>query len=172
MARFGESGAYSYPDFWRDLRVNGVLITDSWSDAYFSHFTVGSGGAGSRPLVVSYSTSPAADVFYSEGAKSEPGSANILPAGETFRQIEFIGVLKGSKQPALAQAFVDFLLSKPFQEDIPLQMFVYPANRSAALPALFQNFAPIPVDPAALEPSLIEARREAWIEAWTDVALR
>lgn len=172
VARFGESGDYSYLDFWRDLRANDVLVTDGWSDAYFSHFTVGSGGEGSRPLVVSYSTSPAADVFYSEGAKTQPDSANLSPAGETFRQIEFAGVLRNNKKPALARAFVDFLLSRAFQEDIPLQMFVYPANRTAALPALFTDFASAPSDPATLEPSAIEANREAWIEAWTEATLR
>lgn len=172
VARFGETGSYTYLDFWRDLRANDVLVTDGWSDAYFSHFTVGSGGEGSRPLVVSYSTSPAADVFYSEGAKTEPGSANLAPAGETFRQIEFAGVLRNNKQPALARAFMDFLLSKTFQEDIPLQMFVYPANSTALLPTLFSEFAAPPPAPAALEPTAIEANREAWIEAWTDATLR
>ena len=172
VAHFGESGKYTYLDFWRDLRANDVLVTDGWSDAYFSHFTVGSGDEGTRPLVLSYSTSPAADVFYSEGAKTEPSSAALLPAGETFRQIEFAGVLKGSKQPELARAFVDFLLGKTFQEDIPLQMFVYPANRDAAQPELFTRFAPIPADPATLAPDAIETHREHWIEAWTEAVLR
>jgi thiamine transport system substrate-binding protein len=172
VAAFGEQGAYTYLDFWRDLRANDVLVTDGWSDAYFSHFTVGSGGMGDRPLVVSYSTSPAADVFYSEGAKTQPDSGNISPAGETFRQIEFAGILRGTQQPALARAFVDYLLGVTFQEDIPLQMFVYPANQEAAVPELFTQFAPVPAEPAALDPAAIEANRERWIEAWTEAVLR
>lgn len=172
IATFGEDGDTTYLDFWRDLRANDVLVTDGWSEAYFTHFTVGSGGEGDRPLVVSYSTSPAADVFYSEGAKTQPDSANIAPAGETFRQIEFAGILKGTHQPALAQAFVDFMLDRPFQEDIPLQMFVYPANREAALPDLFTQYAPVPEAPAAVDPAAIEANRERWIEAWTETVLR
>lgn len=172
VAAFGESGDYGYLDFWRELRANDVLVTDGWSDAYFSHFTVGSGGEGDRPLVVSYNTSPAADVFYSEGAKTEPDSATIAPAGETFRQIEFIGILKGTQQPALARQFVDYLLDVAFQQDVPLQMFVYPANRQAAVPELFVRFAPVPAEPAALEPAAIEANRERWIEAWTETVLR
>jgi thiamine transport system substrate-binding protein len=172
VAAFGESGDYTYLDFWRELRANDVRVTDGWSDAYFGHFTVGSGGMGDRPLVVSYSTSPAADVFYSEGAKSEPDSGNISPAGETFRQIEFVGVLQGARQPALARQFVDFMLSTTFQEDIPLQMFVYPANRAAAQPDLFLQFASVPAEPAVLDPAAIEANRERWIEAWTEAVLR
>ncbi|HSN74323.1 MAG TPA: thiamine ABC transporter substrate-binding protein [Anaerolineae bacterium] len=172
VAAFGEQGDYTYLDFWRELRANDVLVTDGWSDAYFSHFTVGSGGMGDRPLVVSYSTSPAADVFYSEGAKTQPDSANISPAGETFRQIEFVGILKGTQQQALAREFVDYLLGVTFQEDIPLQMFVYPTNHEAAIPDLFTQFAPLPADPAVLDPAAIEANRERWIEAWAEAVLR
>lgn len=172
VAAFGETGDYTYLDFWRQLRANDLLVIDGWSEAYFNHFTVGSAGKGDRPLVVSYSTSPAADVFYSEGAKTQPDSANISPAGETFRQIEFIGVLKGTQQPELARAFVDFMLGKAFQEDIPLQMFVYPANNRAKLPDLFKQFAEQPKDPVEMNPNEIEANRERWVEAWTEVVLR
>jgi thiamine transport system substrate-binding protein len=172
VAAFGEEGNYTYLDFWRELRANDVLVTDGWSDAYFGHFTVGSGGMGDRPLVVSYSTSPAADVFYSEGAKTQPDSANLSPDGETFRQIEFVGILQGTQQQALARQLVDFMLGVTFQEDIPLQMFVYPANQEAAIPELFVKFAPVPVKPAALDPAAIEINRERWIEAWAGTVLR
>ena len=169
---FGSEGDYSYLDFWRELRANDVLVTDGWSEAYFSHFTVGSGGEGDRPLVVSYATSPPADVFYSQGAKTEPDSANISPPGETFRQIEFAGILKGTQQVELAQRFMDFMLGKTFQEDIPLQMFVYPANQNAALPELFTQFAQVPAEAVELSPGLIEQNREQWIEAWTEAVVR
>lgn len=172
ISAFGIDDDYSYLDFWRDLRANDVLVTDGWSEAYFSHFTVGSGGEGDRPLVVSYATSPPADVFYSEGAKTKPDSANISPPGETFRQIEFAGILAGTQQEELAQRFIDFMLGKTFQEDIPLQMFVYPANRDAALPDLFTQYAAVPSDPVELAPGLIEQNREGWIEAWTEAVLR
>jgi thiamine transport system substrate-binding protein len=172
IAAFGETGDTSYLDFWRALRANDLLVTDGWSEAYFSHFTVGSAGEGDRPLVVSYSTSPAADVYYSEGAKTQPDSGNISPTGETFRQIEFAGVLQGAQQPELARQFIDFMLGQAFQEDLPLQMFVYPASSEAAVPDLFTQFAATPTQPAALEPAAIETNRERWIEAWTEVVLR
>jgi thiamine transport system substrate-binding protein len=171
IAAFGETGDANYLDFWRALRANDLLVTDGWSEAYFSHFTVGSAGEGDRPLVVSYSTSPAADVFYSEGAKTQPDSGNISPAGETFRQIEFAGVLKGTQQPELARQFIDFMLGQAFQEDLPLQMFVYPANRAAAIPELFTQFAATPTQPASLDSAAIETNRERWIEAWTEAVL-
>jgi thiamine transport system substrate-binding protein len=169
LATIGHFGEDGYLDFWRALADNDVLVSDGWSEAYFEHFTVGSGGAGDRPLVVSYSTSPPADVIYASDGRTEPASVNINPPDGTFRQIEFVGVLAGTKQPELARKLVDFMLSTPFQEDAPLQMFVYPANQDAQLPDLFVQFAEVPTDPAQVAPEAIEANREAWIQAWTDV---
>ena len=166
---FGEPG---YLDFWRTLRANDVLVVDGWSEAYYTHFTVGSGGQGDRPLVVSYSTSPAADVYFSENAKTEPDSGSMSPPGQTYRQIEFVGILVGAKQRDLAQSFVDFMLGTTFQEDIPLQMFVYPSNNRAKLPDLFKQYAQMPKDPVQMNPNTIEINRERWIEAWTEVVLR
>ena len=161
-----------WPDFWAELRSNDVLITSGWSTAYFTHFTVGSGGAGDRPLVVSYSTSPPADVLFAEDGREVPASVNVNPKGGTFRQIEFVGIVKGTEKLELAQAFVDFMLSSAFQADIPLNMFVYPALTSAALPDLFVQFAEIPQDLAHVEPADIEQNRENWIEQWTEIMLR
>ncbi|MCB0115532.1 MAG: thiamine ABC transporter substrate-binding protein [Caldilineaceae bacterium] len=169
ISYFGEEG---YLDFWRALRENDVLVTSGWSEAYYDHFTVGSGGAGDRPLVVSYTTSPPADVIYATDGRTEPASVNVNPAGGVFRQIEFIGIVQGTAQMDLAQAWVDAMLSQPIQEDIPLQMFVYPVNPSAELPAEFVAFAEAPTDIADVDPDAIEANREAWIEAWTDAVLR
>ncbi len=163
---FGDPG---YLDFWRALRDNDVLVTDGWSEAYFEHFTVGSGGSGDRPLVVSYTTSPPADVLFATDGRTEPQNVNINPPNGTFHQIEFVGIVKGTQKLELAQAWVDFMLDRTFQEDIPLQMFVYPVNPDAALPDLFVKFAEIPQDPVELSPDEIDANRETWIQAWTDV---
>jgi thiamine transport system substrate-binding protein len=163
---FGEDG---YLAFWQALRDNDVLVTDGWSEAYFEHFTVGSGGAGDRPLVVSYSTSPPADVVYATDGRTEPASVNLMLPGGAAQQIEFVGVLAGAQQPELARQFVDYMLDITFQEDIPLQMFVYPANSNAALPELFTAYAQTPEEPITLDPAAIEANREAWIEGWAGV---
>ncbi|HWQ12751.1 MAG TPA: thiamine ABC transporter substrate-binding protein [Roseiflexaceae bacterium] len=169
VATFGESGDYTWLDFWRELRANDVLVSEGWEDAYYTQFS-GSSGKGPRPLVVSYLTSPAAEVFFSEGKLSEPPTGNVL-AG-SFLQIEFAGILKGTRQRPLAERFIDFMLSKPFQEDIPLNMFVYPVLPDAALPEVFQKFAQVPEQPAGLPPEQIEQNRERWIEEWTRTVLR
>ena len=168
---FGESGGYTWESYWQELRKNDVLVVDGWSEAYYNEFSAS--GKGRRPVVVSYATSPAAEVFFASEPKPEaPPTGNIIPAGGSFRQIEFIGILKGAKETALARRFVDFMLSRTFQEDIPLQMFVYPANGRAALPDLFIRFAPVPTQPVLLEAATIDAKRDAWIRRWTQLVLR
>lgn len=170
LATIAYFGADGYLDYWRALRENDVLVTDGWSEAYFEHFTAG--GGGDRPLVVSYSTSPPADVLFAGDGRTEPASVNVNPPGGTFRQIEFVGIVAGTKQMDAAQQFVDFMLDVRFQDGIPLQMFVYPVNSAAALPDLFIRFGETPNDPAVIDPAAIEANREAWIAAWTDVMAR
>jgi thiamine transport system substrate-binding protein len=81
--------------------------------------------------------------------------------------MEFVGILRGTRNRALAEKFIDFMLSVPFQEDMPLQMFVYPVNQDAALPEVFVQFAQVPDQPAVLDPEMIAAHRDEWIEAWT-----
>ncbi len=168
--RFGEEGEYTFLDYWRDLKKNDVLVTDGWSDAYFGQFTAGSGGEGDRPIVVSYATSPAAEVFFNN--LPEPPTASVNAPGNSFEQIEFVGVLANSPNQEAARKLVDFLLSPEFQEDIPTHMWVYPANSQADIGELFRKWAEIPQEPVQLTPDEIAAKREAWIEAWTDVMLR
>ncbi len=170
VGRFGSAGAYSYLDYWSDLKANDVLISDGWSEAYWGSFTVGSGGEGDRPIVISYATSPVAEVYYNE--LSAPPSRSVNSAGNSFEQIEFVGILANSNHQQASRLLVDFLLSQTFQEDISLHMFVYPASTTADMGELFRQWADVPVDPVTVDPAEITAHREAWIEAWTDVMLR
>lgn len=167
---FGESGDYAYLDFWADLRANDLLVTNGWEEAYYGEFTVG--GGGTRPLVVSYASSPPAEVYYAETPPNTAPTASVVAPGTCFRQVEFVGILKGTENQELAEQFVDFMLSETFQEDIPLNMFVFPANEQATLPNVFSQWAQIPEEPVRGDAAAIEANREAWIEAWTEVVLR
>lgn len=167
IGRFGEEG---YLNYWKKLRTNGVLVTKGWEDAYFGHFTAAS--KGTRPIVVSYGSSPAAAVHYAEKKVDEAPTAALLTALSAFRQTEFIGILKGAKEVELARKFVDFMLSKEFQEEIPLKMFMFPANSNAMLPAVFQKHATTAQKPATVTPEAIEKNRDAWIVAWTNTVLR
>ncbi len=166
---FGEEG---YLDFWRALRANDVRVVDGWDTAYYSEFSGGAYSEGTRPLVVSYATSPAAEVYFSEEPVEEPPTGAITAPGTCFRQVEFAGILKGTPNRDLAEAFVDFLLSDTFQNDIPLQMWVFPASTTAKLPQVFEDFALKAERPVAVSTAAIEQNREAWIEAWTEAVLR
>ncbi|MHB0980955.1 MAG: thiamine ABC transporter substrate-binding protein [Thermoleophilia bacterium] len=168
VAEFGETGDYTWQDFWRDLVANDVLAVSGWEEAYYSSFSGGS-GEGDRPLVVSYASSPPAEVIFSETPLTEAPTA-VVTAG-AFRQIEFAGVLRGAKNPEGARRFVDFMLSRSFQEDIPLNMFVFPANQDAALPPEFLQYTEVPVQPLSVDTEAIEQNRDRWIEEWTAIVL-
>ena len=170
LATIGNFGENNYLKFWKDLRSNDVLVAGGWKDAYFGHFTAAS--KGDRPIVVSYATSPPAAVYYSETPLESAPTAAVVSDGSAFRHIEFVGVLKGSKKVALAEKFVDYMLSKPLQEDIPLKMFVFPSNQEAKLPEVFVKHAVVAKHPAMVAPERIEAMRDTWIEAWTTAVIR
>jgi len=167
IGRFGEDG---YIQYWKQLRTNKVIIAGGWEDAYFGHFTAAS--EGNRPVVVSYASSPPAVVHYSEKPLTESPTAAVVSNNSAFRQIEFAGILKGTKERKLAEKFIDFMLDIQFQEDIPLQMFVFPANTDARLPEIFIKFAKVADKPAMVSPTAIETNRDKWIEAWTTAVLR
>ena len=143
LATIAEYGPDGYQAYWQQLKDNGVVIVNDWNTAYYTNFS-GSSGKGSQPMVVSYGTSPAAEVIYAEPKINEAPTASLVGKNMCFRQIEFVGILKGSKNRAMAEKFVDFMLSKRFQEDIPLNMFVFPANETAVLPVEFTEFVQIP----------------------------
>ena len=168
VSYFGEDDDYDYLDFWAGLKKNNVAVKEGWSEAYYTDF---SKYGGDRPLVVSYATSPAAELFFSEGAYEVPPTGNVLVDKATFLQIEGIGILKGTKNESLAKKFIDFVLDLPFQEDIPGRMFVYPVNSKAQTPDYFQ-YAEVPTAPSDISAATIDAKRDKWIDAWTSVVIR
>lgn len=167
ISRFGQDG---YIEYWQQLKANKVLVTNGWKEAYWGKFSAASDG--DRPIVVSYASSPAAEVFYAEDKLSPPPTGVVVENGSAFRQIEFAGILKGTPNLELAQKTMNFLLSKKFQEDIPLQMFVFPASKSAQLPEIFVKHAKITAEPAELSPQLIDANRDLWLRQWTEKILQ
>ena len=168
VAHFGDPG---YLDFWAALRDNGLVVVNDWETAYYANFSASS-GQGPQPMVVSYGSSPPAEVIFAETPLDDAPTASIIGPDTCFRQIEFVGILKGTQNRALAEKFVDFMLSKDFQEDLPMQMFVFPVNPDAALPDEFVQYAQIPEQPAQLNPADIAANRERWIAEWTKTVLR
>jgi thiamine transport system substrate-binding protein len=163
IAAFGEG----WKEYWRDLRANDVLVVEGWEQAYYGEFSGAGGGEGDRPIVVSYATSPVAEVVFSEEPLDEAPTAAVTDS--CYRQVEFAGVLAGTEHPDEAREVIDFLLSRPFQEDVPLRMFVFPVVDDARLPSEFTRWAVEPQAPLALPSERVAAQREAWVQAWTDL---
>jgi thiamine transport system substrate-binding protein len=155
-------------DYWQSLKDNGVAVVDGWETAYYTNFSASS-GQGPQPMVVSYASSPAAEVFFASEPLTESPTASIVAAGMCFRQIEFVGILKNGRNRDLAEKFVDFMLGKQFQEDMPLNMFVYPVNQTAQLPEVFVQHAQVADQPADISYDEIASNRDTWIEAWAEV---
>jgi thiamine transport system substrate-binding protein len=169
LATVGHFGPDGYLDFWQDMVENDVLVVNDWESTYYTEF---SRWGGPRPIIVSYSSSPAFEVLYAEEPMDEPPTLVLSSPGSCYRQIEFVGILNGTENRDLAEKWVDFMLSTDFQEDIPLQMFVFPVNPNAALDEIFTQFLPSDIEPAFVSPDDISAHREEWIRDWTEAVLR
>ncbi len=169
LATIGHFGEDGYLDFWRGLVANDLRVVSDWDTAFYTEFTRWGGG---RPIVVSYASSPPVDLIFAEEPLERPLTAAVVADGTCFRQIEFVGILRGTQQRALAEAWVDFMLSPTFQEDLPLQMFVFPVNPQAGLADVFVNFLEVPQQPILVSPEAIAAHREEWVAAWTEAVLR
>jgi thiamine transport system substrate-binding protein len=167
VGHFGENG---YLDFWKKMRANDVLVTNGWKEAYWGSFSAAS--KGDRPIVVSYASSPPAEVYYAKTPPDQAPTAAVTNDGTCFRQIEFAGILKGSKKLDLARKLMDFMLDAQFQADIPLQMFVFPAGKSVPLPEVFTKYAKIADHPVTIPHDEISDHRDKWIEGWTETVLR
>jgi thiamine transport system substrate-binding protein len=169
LATVAKYGADGWDGYWQRLRANGVKVVDGWEEAYNTEFS-GSAGKGDYPLVVSYASSPPAEVIFAEPTPKTAPTGSIDDT--CFRQIEFAGVLKDAAHPAAAKRLIDFMLTRRFQADIPLQMFVFPAVTGTPLPPEFTKYASVPDDPLTLPPAEIGRNREAWIKQWTTTVLR
>jgi thiamine transport system substrate-binding protein len=171
LATIAHFGAEKWLDFWKQLNANGLVVVNDWNTAYYTNFS-GSSGKGPQPIVVSYNSDPAAEVIFSKTPLTESPVAAIIAPGTCYRMVEFVGILKGTQHQALAQKWVDFMLGTQFQEDMPLQMYVYPVNPQAKLPDEFIKYAPQPEQPASLPPDEISKNRDAWIQSWTNTVIK
>ena len=167
LATVDEYGEDGWSDYWTALSDNGVAVVDGWTDAYYGEFTWA--GGGDRPIVVSYGSSPPAEVLFADPP------VDTAPTGVVestcFRQVEFVGVLAGTDAPDEAQALVDFLVSDAFQSELALNLFVYPAAPTVELPQEFVDYAVVAESPRSVDPTTIESNREEWIDEWTELVL-
>ena len=164
----GEEQAFSW---WKAVRANGVKVVKGWTETYYTEFTR---NGGTRPIVVSYATSPAAEVFYSKEKISESPTANLLLKGGVFRQVEGVALVKGGRPAAREAAgkFIEFLRSAPVQQSLQTSMWMYPAEVGTVRAELLKRHAS---EPSSYDnPASGEAARQsrAWLQRWTKVVLK
>jgi thiamine transport system substrate-binding protein len=169
LATIAHYGERRWRAYWKRLRANDVQIVSGWEEAYNGAFSAGE-GTGDRPLVVSYASSPPAAVYFSDPQPATSPVGTVLKT--CFRQVETVGVLRGTEHEAAARRFVDFMLSERVQADVPLQMFVFPVRDGVPLPPVFTKFADVPPHPLALAPARIGRDRDRWVDEWTETVLR
>ena len=170
LATVAEFGANDWEAYWQGLVDNGVEVTSGWEEAYYGSFSGGGTSEGDRPLVVSYASSPPAEVVFADPPLQDAPTGTI--DATCYRQIEGAGILRGTSHEAEAEALIDFLLSVRFQEDVPLSMFVFPVNPAAALPQVFLDHASRPTNVYEVPTADLDAHREEWIDTWTDLVVR
>ncbi|WP_461083868.1 thiamine ABC transporter substrate-binding protein [Streptomyces deserti] len=169
-AQYGDDG---WQDYWKKLKANGVKVVDGWEQAYNEEFSGSSSGkkaGGDRPLVVSYASSPPAEVVF---ADPKPSTAPTgVATGTCFRQVEYAGLLSNAENSKGGKALLDFLLTQQFQEDMPLNMFVYPVREGAQVPPEFVKYGPQAKDPETMDPAKIADKRDEWVKSWTSLVLK
>jgi thiamine transport system substrate-binding protein len=164
VAAYGDPG---FLDYWQKLKDNGVTVVDGWERAYFGEFSGAGGGDGTHPLVVSYATSPVAEVYYADPPVSKAPTGVLVDT--CYGQVEFAGVLNGTEHAQAAEQLVDFMLSEPFQDDIPLRMFVSPVSTQARVPKVFAQNAAVVTDPWTVPSADVAAHRADWVSRWADL---
>lgn len=168
IAEFGggddPSDGAAWLQYWKRLKANGVKVTDGWESAYYGAFSGGS-GKGDRPLVVSYASSPPAEV--EDTTLAVGATPTGVMTATCYRQTEFAGILRGAADPRAAAAFIEFMLGGSFQADVPGQMYVYPVVRGTPLPATFAKYTAPVAEPLSLPFDQVTADRDRWITQWS-----
>jgi thiamine transport system substrate-binding protein len=165
IAGMGEEKAF---DWWARMRGNGVKVVKGWTEAYYTEF---SRNGGSRSLVVSYASSPAAEVFYSKEKISVSPTANLFLKGGVFRQVEGVALVAGGGQREAAGKFIAFMRSGAVQEALQTSMWMYPVEAHTPLAEVMKH---------AVEPSTFESlsaetiadKGTAWVARWTQTVLK
>lgn len=168
ISGMGEEAAFKW---WADMRKNGVKITKGWSDAYNTEFTL---NGGSRPIMVGYASSPAAEVFYSEGKLTQPNMGNLFLKGGSYLQVEGAAVLNNAKEPELAAKLVQYLQGPSVQQNVFSYMWVYPAVKgTTAHPMTVHAQVPTKAQQTAqLSSQRVNARQKDWVNRWVRTVIK
>ncbi len=165
VAALGEEAAF---DWWAQMRRNGVKVAKGWTEAYYTDF---SKNGGKRPLVVSYASSPAAEVFYSKTKLTEAPTVSLNLKGGVFQQVEGVALVKGGAQAEAAGKFIEFLRSAPVQQALQTTLWMLPATPGTPKAEAMQH-APEPTAFDNPTPEQMAQHSSGWVARWTKVVLK
>jgi thiamine transport system substrate-binding protein len=149
-AAYGDGAA----DIWAGLADNVVTVTPGWSEAYGLFLE------GEADLVLSYTTSPAYHLI-AEGDDTKAAAA--FDEGH-YLQVEVAGKLAATDQSELADRFLAFIGTDPFQTVIPTTNWMYPAT-DVAVPEGFGGLV-TPAKSLLLSAVEAQAARDAALAEW------
>ncbi len=156
IAVFGEDG---YINYWKKLKQTIFHIYPNW-DAAFTAFT-----KGEAPMMISYDADLA---YFCYDNKSKPTKYRaVIPKEGGFLQMEFVGIVKNAKHPELAKKYVEFMLSKGFQKEIPLHQWTFPIDKSIKLPQCFQ-YAAKTEKFVSIPPEKLSKSEKTWLKKWVE----
>ncbi|MDJ0039373.1 thiamine ABC transporter substrate binding subunit [Pantoea allii] len=142
------------PEAWQKLAKKTVTVTKGWSEAYGLFLK------GESDLVLSYTTSPAYHII--EEKKDNYAAAPF--AEGHYLQVEVAARLANSKQPKLAQQFMEFMVTPAFQNTIPTGNWMYPVIKTD-LPAGFASLS-VPKTALQFSPEEVASHRSQWVSQW------
>ena len=98
---------------------------------------------------------------------------STIPKEGGFKFIVGVGILKSTQNEYLADKFVDFLLSKDFQEMITEEMWMKPVNRKVKLPVDYEILSQISNDYTnELSVRQTKMQYNEWISKWKRIMLK
>lgn len=156
-----EYGDPGYLDYWRKLTPNVLTVAGGWGEAYDLFL----GGEG--PIVLSFSTDTAYSVIDHGSARHKV----MLLNNQGYRNIYYMGAIRGTDHLELATAFLDLVLSPEIQELIPTTEWMFPANPAALLPVSFYQYAVTPPQPVMVAPEDVLKHLDHWLREWAAVIL-
>ncbi|WP_245621546.1 thiamine ABC transporter substrate binding subunit [Enterovibrio calviensis] len=145
---------------WQKLADKTVTVTKGWSEAYNMFLS------GESDMVLSYTTSPAYHLIAEENANFT--SANF--AEGHYMQVEVAAKVKGSDNQALADEFMQFILSDGFQNTIPTGNWMYPVT-GVTLPTGFETLS-VPNKSLQFTPEKVADNRRNWIREWQSALVK
>lgn len=168
LATIGTLGEEKAFDWWARMRANGLKVAKGWTEAYYTEF---SRNGGKQPLVVSYASSPAAELFYAKDKPSTPPTGSLALGGAVYRQVEGVALVQGGKAEQAALQWIAFMRSAAVQQSLQTEMWMFPAVAGVARDAVMQH-APEPSQFAQPSEADITAKGADWVARWTRVVLR